>query len=72
MLWLSITDYLGAGADYLVSLYPEKWKEKAIQISKWTDYLAVFIVILIACKWLLFTYFKINEKNENKVSSADG
>jgi uncharacterized membrane protein len=57
--------------DYILSFYPGGWKEKAVQISNWTDSLAVFFVILIAIKWSFGIYYKNKEKNENKVGRAN-
>ena len=73
LTWLALNDYLGAGADYLMSFYPAIWKEKTIKLSNWSRiYLPIVVISIIGIKWVLFVYLKTKEKNENKVSSTDG
>ena len=70
--WLALNDYLGASADYLISFFPGDWKKKAIEYSNWSRfYLPIGVILIIGLKWILFVYFKIKEKNDNKISSKE-
>lgn len=72
LVWLALNDYLGASADYLISLYPANWKKKAVEFSNWSRfYLPIGVILIIGLKWILFVYFKIKEKNDNKISSKE-
>ena len=52
--------------DYMLSLYPTGWQEKAIQFSSYTDYFAIFIVSLIVLRLL----FIICHRNKNGLSAS--
>ena len=66
-IWFTESEYF----DYILSLYPAGWKEKAIQFSAWTDYLATVIVGLIALRWLFMICNKNKDKNENKKDASN-
>lgn len=70
-LWFTESEFF----DYILSLYPAGWKEKAIILSDLIDKCAIVFVLLTFSCWLgcfIFTFYKKLKKNENKMTSVDG